>query len=54
VLGQTVAVEGQKSTIVGVMPAGFWYVPWGKDTDAWMVFNPSVNPALQTTAVSFH
>src|SRR5579859_7165507 len=44
ILGQTVAVEGEKAAIVGVMPAGFWYVPWGKDTDAWYVFNPSVNP----------
>ena len=44
ILGRTVAIEGEKAAIVGVMPAGFWYVPWDKDIDAWYVFNPSSNP----------
>jgi putative ABC transport system permease protein len=44
ILGESVAVEGEKAAIIGVMPAGFWYLPWGKDTDLWYVFNPSVNP----------
>ena len=44
VLGQKVSADGMNMTIVGVMPPGFWLFPWGRDADAWYVFNPAVNP----------
>ncbi len=44
VIGQTVAIEGIKVTIIGVMPHGFWLFPWATSTDAWSAFDPSESP----------
>jgi len=44
IIGQTVAVEGMKMTVIGVMPRGFWLFPWASDTDAWYAENPGTSP----------
>jgi hypothetical protein len=44
VIGQMVAVDGFKLTIVGVMPPRFWFLPSHRDTDVWEAFNSSVAP----------
>src|SRR5262249_26396483 len=42
VIGQMVAVDSMKFTIVGVMPPGFWFLPWRRDTDVWYPLNGNV------------
>src|SRR5690348_4249041 len=50
ILGQTVALEGSKKTIVGILPAGFSVLPWNMHTDAWVAFNPGGSPQLRWMA----
>ncbi len=47
IIGQTVAVEGMKMTVIGVMPPGFWLVPWAAEVDAWSTFDASKNPKIR-------
>ncbi len=39
VLGQTVFVGRHARTIVGIMPPGFWVIPWANDIDGWVSLN---------------
>jgi len=49
VLGEPLVIAGLTTTIVGVMPPGFWVYPGGQQTDAWHVFNTSKNKYTPTT-----
>ncbi|UCF38460.1 MAG: ABC transporter permease [Acidobacteriota bacterium] len=49
ILGESLVIAGVTTTIVGVMPRGFWIYPWSDQTDAWQVFNTSQNKYAPTT-----
>lgn len=49
ILGQTVIVQSQPRTIIGVMPPGFWIFPWAKDVDVWMALNLTNNQMTPDT-----
>jgi putative ABC transport system permease protein len=36
VIGRPLRQQGQSSTIVGVMPRGFWIAPWTQDAELWV------------------
>ncbi len=40
ILGQAVVMEGEKKTIVGVLPSDFSVLPWDMNVDAWIGFSP--------------
>jgi putative ABC transport system permease protein len=44
VLGQTVAIEGRKRTVIGVMPPGFSIFPWESNADVWLAHNATGPP----------
>ena len=39
VIGQTVSIDGNKKTIVGVIPSDFSVFPWKMTVDVWLAFN---------------
>ena len=45
VLGKTIVIAAHVRTIVGVMPPGFWIVPWGRDIELWLGLNISGQPS---------
>jgi putative ABC transport system permease protein len=49
ILGQTVIVQSQAQTIIGVMSPGFWVFPWAKDVDVWMALNLTNNQMTPDT-----
>src|SRR5712692_5428218 len=38
ILGQAVVLEGEKKTIIGVLPPGFSALPWDMNVDVWFAF----------------
>lgn len=44
VLGKKLIVDGSIYTVIGVMPPGFWVVPWDSTVDVWLPTDPSRNP----------
>ena len=44
VLGRSLIVDGNVYTVVGVMPPGFWVVPWDNTVDVWLPMDPWRNP----------
>jgi putative ABC transport system permease protein len=44
VLGKTIAIEGRKRTVIGIMPPGLSIFPWESDVDVWLAYNPTGNP----------
>jgi putative ABC transport system permease protein len=36
VIGRPLRQQGQSSTVIGVMPRGFWIAPWTQEADLWI------------------
>ncbi len=51
VIGQTVAIDGNKRIIVGVLPARFSAAPDYLSADAWLVYNPAGDPSNRELTV---
>jgi putative ABC transport system permease protein len=47
ILGQSVALRGEKKTIVGVLPPGFSVLPWQTGVDVWEAFNAEGMPQVR-------